>query len=45
MPRGVVPTVIENSITYVIADSSELIEEIKQDDIDYCRELLKVIKT
>jgi len=43
--RGVIPTVIENSITYVIADSSEFTEEVKQDDSDYCRELLKVIKT
>jgi len=43
--RGVIPTVIENGITYVIADSSEFTEEIKQDDNNYCKELLKVIKT
>ncbi len=43
--RGVIPTVIENSITYVIADSSEFKQEVKQDDSDYCKQLLKIIKT
>jgi len=43
--RGVIPTVVENSITYVIADSSEFKQEVKQDDSDYCKQLLKIIKT
>ena len=43
--RGVIPTVIENSITYVIVDSSEVKEEVKQSSDDYCKQLLKIIKT
>jgi len=43
--RGVIPTVIENSITYVIADSSEFKKEVKEDDSNYCKQLLKIIKT
>lgn len=43
--RGVIPTVIENGRTYVIADSSEFNQDVKQDDSDYCKQLLKIIKT
>jgi len=43
--RGVLTTIIEDGITYVIADVSEVKQEVKQDDSDYCKQLLKIIKT
>lgn len=43
--RGVITTVKEGGITYVIADNTEVKQEVKHNNDEYCNQLLKLIKT